>query len=128
MRIGSYERAASLFKEALELAPIGRGEFINQAARGDEELAMQVLRMIAYVEKADTKCVLNDDPASQQSPPVDVALIGAQIGPFRIVSVIGEGGFGVVFRAEQDQPVSRSVAIKVLRAPNTMIAQRVASR
>jgi serine/threonine protein kinase len=41
---------------------------------------------------------------------------GDSIGPFKILSVIGEGGFGIVFLAEQTQPVKRRVALKVIKA------------
>ena len=40
---------------------------------------------------------------------------GAHIGPYKLVEPIGEGGFGVVFRAEQQQPLRRQVALKVLK-------------
>jgi tetratricopeptide (TPR) repeat protein len=40
---------------------------------------------------------------------------GGHIGPYRILRQIGEGGFGQVFEAEQDHPVKRRVAIKVIR-------------
>ncbi|MCH2146068.1 MAG: serine/threonine-protein kinase [Phycisphaerales bacterium] len=41
---------------------------------------------------------------------------GDRIGPFKILSVIGEGGFGIVFLAEQTEPVKRRVALKVIKA------------
>ena len=41
--------------------------------------------------------------------------IGMQIGPFKLMEQIGEGGFGLVFVAEQDQPVRRRVALKILK-------------
>jgi tetratricopeptide (TPR) repeat protein len=40
---------------------------------------------------------------------------GTRVGPYQLLEIIGEGGFGVVFRAEQVQPVRRTVALKVLR-------------
>jgi serine/threonine protein kinase len=41
---------------------------------------------------------------------------GSQIGPFRIVRTLGEGGFGIVYEAEQSKPVKRTVALKLLKA------------
>ena len=40
---------------------------------------------------------------------------GVLIGPYKLLEQIGEGGFGVVFMAEQTQPVRRRVALKVLK-------------
>jgi len=40
---------------------------------------------------------------------------GDQVGPYKIVRVIGEGGFGVVYEAEQEKPLRRTVALKVLK-------------
>ncbi len=40
---------------------------------------------------------------------------GSRIGPYRILSQIGEGGFGVVFLAEQERPVARRVALKIIK-------------
>src|SRR5437763_2098717 len=52
------------------------------------------------------------DAAEQASSP-DAP--GAVIGPYKLLEQIGEGGFGVVFLAEQQQPVRRKVALKVLK-------------
>ncbi|MBL8861166.1 MAG: serine/threonine protein kinase [Planctomycetes bacterium] len=41
---------------------------------------------------------------------------GTRIGPYRILEQIGEGGFGVVFLAEQREPVVRQVALKIIKA------------
>ena len=41
--------------------------------------------------------------------------IGGQIGPYRLLGVLGEGGFGIVYLAEQKQPIRRQVALKVIK-------------
>jgi serine/threonine protein kinase len=49
-----------------------------------------------------------DEPAVSERP-------GTVIGPYKLLEQIGEGGFGVVFMAEQQQPIRRKVALKVLK-------------
>ncbi len=56
---------------------------------------------------------------------------GDSVGPFKILSVIGEGGFGIVFLAEQTEPVKRRVALKVIKAgmdTDTVVARFEAER
>src|SRR5258708_5766634 len=48
-----------------------------------------------------------------------------QIGPFRVVRAIGEGGMGSVFLAQQDEPVRRQVAIKIIRSPFSRAEERI---
>src|SRR5262245_49040981 len=40
---------------------------------------------------------------------------GAKIGPYKLLQLIGEGGFGSVFMAEQERPVIRKVALKIIK-------------
>ncbi len=40
---------------------------------------------------------------------------GAQIGPYKIISILGEGGYGIVYLADQHEPVRRRVALKVIK-------------
>ena len=41
--------------------------------------------------------------------------LGKEIGPYKLLSVLGEGGFGIVYRAEQKRPVRRQVALKIIK-------------
>jgi serine/threonine protein kinase len=68
---------------------------------------------------------MNDPPrASQQSAKVLSSTIigdtsrervGSVIGPYKLLQQIGEGGFGVVYMAEQEKPVRRMVALKIIK-------------
>src|SRR5262245_35507365 len=52
-------------------------------------------------------------PLTLDQPPVEKP--GTQIGPYKLLQQIGEGGFGIVFMAEQTEPVRRKVAVKVIK-------------
>jgi len=58
-----------------------------------------------------------DDFAETSPVPSQSGLdvVGSQIGPYRVLERIGQGGFGVVYLAEQRHPVRRKVALKILK-------------
>ena len=79
--------------------------------------------MVRRVEKL--LHVHDEEPEFLESPPIaptiahgrdPVVKIGAQIGSYKLLQRIGEGGFGVVFMAQQVEPVKRKVALKVDQA------------
>ncbi|MFZ4575732.1 MAG: serine/threonine-protein kinase, partial [Phycisphaerales bacterium] len=58
--------------------------------------------------------IVGDSASSPERPASES--VGAEIGPYRLVEQIGEGTFGVVFLAEQERPVKRRVALKIIKA------------
>ena len=112
-------QANNIFLDALEIAePEGRRTFLEKACDGDADLRSQVDSLIAASQKAgrfletpalDFRFEANDaiDPPVHQS--------GLQIGPYRLLEQIGEGGMGTVYLAEQTEPVQRKVAIKLIK-------------
>src|SRR5262245_18957333 len=61
---------------------------------------------------------LETSPAAKLGAAIDLSRteqLGAQIGPYRLVERLGEGGMGVVYLAEQSKPVERRVALKILK-------------
>lgn len=64
------------------------------------------------------------DAETADSGPVGAA--GSRVGRYRLVEILGEGGFGVVWRAEQTEPMRREVAVKVIKPG--MDSRRVVAR
>jgi serine/threonine protein kinase/WD40 repeat protein len=110
-----------IFLEALEQPTAeARAAFVERATAGDLALREAVEALLAC-HAADT--FLQDGPASLLRESLGAAgklttpeeQIGDVIGRYRLLEKIGEGGFGVVFRAEQREPVRRHVAVKVIK-------------
>jgi WD40 repeat protein/serine/threonine protein kinase len=105
-----------LFEAALELPPEGRGAYLDGVCGGDVALRQ---RLEALLNKHDWAGSFLENPAVPEFATVDEPSVserpGMVIGPYKLLEQIGEGGFGVVFMAEQTQPVRRKVALKVLK-------------
>jgi serine/threonine protein kinase/tetratricopeptide (TPR) repeat protein len=119
-------KARSLFLAAVEnRAPDQWGAFLDEACAGDQELRRRV-EILLHAHQVSNS--LLDCPAPVVAATVDDPISerpGTVIGPYKLVQQIGEGGFGLVFVAEQQQPICRKVALKVLK-PRTDRRQVVA--
>ena len=119
---GLADRAKELFLDALELSDQERGAFVDEGCRGDPELRERVDALLAAHGRArdleDRSGSWLGSGGSPVSPGVfdDGLETGACIGAYRLGEQLGEGGFGTVWRAEQQQPVRRWLALKVLKA------------
>jgi serine/threonine protein kinase/tetratricopeptide (TPR) repeat protein len=110
-------RANELFLKALELrVPSERQQYLDAACAGDAALRAEVQALLEASERAGS---FLESPAPAPDVTVDLPRVsegpGTVIGPYKLLEQIGEGGFGVVFMAEQTQPVRRKVALKVLK-------------
>jgi WD40 repeat protein/serine/threonine protein kinase len=104
--------------------PADRDAYLREACGSDIELRQQVEALLKAHEAPDS---LLDQPRidargavfQECEPPLldrPVSEVpGANIGPYKLLEQIGEGGFGVVFMAEQSAPVRRRVAVKVIK-------------
>jgi Tol biopolymer transport system component/tRNA A-37 threonylcarbamoyl transferase component Bud32 len=107
-----WSRVEALFYEALERDPDTRAAFLERSCAGDEELRREVEDLLTHT----------DVTLGQLRQPVDAAVLqfspaGRQIGPFRLVRMLGEGGMGTVYLAERaDEEYRQQVAIKLMRA------------
>ena len=108
-----WERMQSLFHAALERP---RGEwrtFLDAEVDGDAALADRVMDMLDA--DAGDRSVLARDSGTLAAELFDAGgAIGRRIGPYRITSLLGEGGMGVVYLAERDD-LGTVAAVKILR-------------
>src|SRR5262245_40160686 len=106
----------SIFLEALQKSSAeDRAAFLDQACAGNAELRDGVERLLRAHERADEVLHFKAPglPATSTLPVAEHP--GTQIGPYKLLEQIGEGGFGIVFMSEQQQPVRRRVALKVIK-------------
>ena len=117
-----WELISSTFLEAVELPSSERAAFLERACAGDRLVHAEVVAMLAVAESpplAIEQRLSAESSAFQTLPP------GTRIGPYRIASLIGQGGMGEVYRAERvDGEYSQSVAVKLLR-PGYLTAETV---
>jgi serine/threonine-protein kinase len=106
-----------LFEAALDLPPESRGTYLDGVCAGDVVLRHRLEGLLSKHGRAGS---FLEPPAVSALATVEQSLAGerpgTRIGPYKLLEQIGEGGFGVVFLAEQEQPVHRKVALKVLKA------------
>jgi WD40 repeat protein/serine/threonine protein kinase len=105
-----------IFHAALALAdPAERSAYLDQACAGDAALKIQIEGLLEMHGQVGS---FLEAPAAVWEATVDEPICerpGTVIGPYKLMEQIGEGGMGLVFVAEQQQPVRRKVALKVLK-------------
>jgi serine/threonine protein kinase len=112
--------AKSIFGRALEIeSPAERAAFLDEACRGDARLRSEVEGLLQAHDRAGPfmkqPAAPAVDPDATVAPPPLVEQPGTIIGPYKLMEQIGEGGFGLVFVAEQQEPVRRRVALKIIK-------------
>lgn len=110
---GRYRRAGEIFAAAIDLPAAERACFLDRECGDDSELRSRVDQMLAADELMETGRTTGDGPALRSSL-LAWASHPTHIGDYTVLGVIGQGGMGTVYLAEQEKP-RRRVAIKMIR-------------
>ena len=112
-------REEALFRAAAALAGTERAAYLDQACAGNAALRARLDALLAAHDQPDT---LPGEPADAARPTIRLEFaeapdeaVGQTIGRYKLLEKIGEGGCGVVYVAEQTEPVRRRVALKVIK-------------
>ena len=111
-------KTEEIFCSALELPLGARDAFVRGACATDDAMIAELLGLLAAHEEAGA--FMQDDGALSPDLEAQWARLkpegaGDRIGRYKLLQEIGEGGFGTVWMAEQMEPVSRKVALKIIK-------------
>jgi serine/threonine protein kinase/tetratricopeptide (TPR) repeat protein len=113
-----YASERSIFLEAIAKgSPAERAAYLDQACGCDQRLRAEVEALLAAHDRLGS--IHPTPPGSGVVTALDGPSVreraGTVIGPYKLLQQLGEGGMGVVFLAEQTQPVQRTVAVKIIK-------------
>ena len=104
-----FKRVEEVFQHAADMEPRERSLYLDQACAGDQSLRSEVESLLGSMNTDIT------GPIAAAAALVELPdEVPETLGSYRIIRVLGEGGMGRVYEAEQDSP-RRSVALKVIR-------------
>lgn len=107
---------SGIFKTAAKLPPDQRPAYLDEACAANENLRREVESLLRAHDAPGS--FLNSEPAQSKSTVCHTPIVegpGTLIGPYKLMEQIGEGGMGLVFVAEQQHPIRRRVALKIIK-------------
>jgi len=116
MNDDELRRIESVFQGAADLPAGERAAYVERACAGDQALRARVEALLIELDSGDS---LPIPAAAWGAGDGGEATVlegpGTVIGRYKLLQRIGEGGFGVVYMAEQEQPIVRRVALKIIK-------------
>ena len=115
--VTDQNKAKSIFLQAVEIASASeRQAYLQAECKEDEVLQREIEALLRHHECIGEFLESGGHglPVTMAAPPVTEGP-GTRIGPYKLHEQIGEGGFGVVFMAEQQEPIRRKVAVKIVK-------------
>jgi tetratricopeptide (TPR) repeat protein len=110
------DQARSIFLAALDRAPDQRPAHLDQTCGADAAMRARVEELLhAHQQMGTIQRGVDDAQIGTLEHPSQPERSGSVIGPYKLLEQIGEGGFGFVYMAEQQEPVRRKVALKILK-------------
>ncbi len=107
---------SGIFKAAISLPPGERAAYLDQACGTDPALRKDVESLLVAHDDSATLLEGSVGRPDRSAPHTAISeRAGSVVGPYTLIDHIGEGGMGVVFRAEQKAPVRRTAALKVIK-------------
>jgi serine/threonine protein kinase len=125
MEMERWRRVQRLFHSALDLEPEARQAFLDVSCRGQTDLRREVELLLAKEQEAESFLETPAMHYTTATQTIAVKRLGQQFGSYRIVSVLGAGGMGEVYRAH-DTKLGRDVAIKTLPSEFASDLERMA--